>query len=37
MGHFIFYGQESRMSHQATMCSIELFGKEVMPVIREWE
>lgn len=36
MGHLIFYGQESRMSHGATMRSIELFGKEVMPAIREW-
>jgi hypothetical protein len=24
------------MSHEATMRSIELFGKEVMPAIREW-
>lgn len=36
VGHLIFYGQESRMSHEATMRSIELFGKEVMPAIREW-
>jgi hypothetical protein len=36
LGHLIFYGQESRMSHDATMRSIELFGKEVMPAIREW-
>lgn len=36
MGHLIFYGQESRMSHEATMRSIELFGKEVMPAVREW-
>jgi alkanesulfonate monooxygenase SsuD/methylene tetrahydromethanopterin reductase-like flavin-dependent oxidoreductase (luciferase family) len=36
MGHLVFYGQESRMSHDATMRSIELFGKEVMPAIREW-
>ena len=36
MGHLVFYGQESRMSHEATMRSIELFGKEVMPAIREW-
>jgi hypothetical protein len=35
MGHLVFYGQESRMSHDATMRSIELFGKEVMPAIRE--
>lgn len=26
----------SCMSHDATMRSIELFGKEVMPAIREW-
>jgi alkanesulfonate monooxygenase SsuD/methylene tetrahydromethanopterin reductase-like flavin-dependent oxidoreductase (luciferase family) len=36
IGHLVFYGQESRMSHDATMRSIELFGKEVMPAIREW-
>src|SRR5215475_13041356 len=36
MGHLVFYGQESHMSHEATMRSIELFGKEVMPAIREW-
>jgi alkanesulfonate monooxygenase SsuD/methylene tetrahydromethanopterin reductase-like flavin-dependent oxidoreductase (luciferase family) len=36
MGHLIFYGQESRMLHEATMRSIELFGKEVMPAVREW-
>jgi alkanesulfonate monooxygenase SsuD/methylene tetrahydromethanopterin reductase-like flavin-dependent oxidoreductase (luciferase family) len=36
MGHLVFYGQESRMSHAATMRSIELFGKEVMPVVQEW-
>ena len=36
MGHLVFYGQESRMSHDATMRSIELFGKEVMPAVREW-
>jgi len=36
MGHLVFYGQESRMSHKATMRSIELFGKEVMPALREW-
>jgi alkanesulfonate monooxygenase SsuD/methylene tetrahydromethanopterin reductase-like flavin-dependent oxidoreductase (luciferase family) len=36
VGHLIFYGQESRMSHEATMRSIELFGKEVMPAIKDW-
>jgi alkanesulfonate monooxygenase SsuD/methylene tetrahydromethanopterin reductase-like flavin-dependent oxidoreductase (luciferase family) len=36
VGHLIFYGQESRMSHAATMRSIELFGTEVMPAIKEW-
>ena len=36
MGHLVFYGQESRMSHEATMRSIGLFGKEVMPAIRAW-
>ena len=28
--------QESRMAYEATMHSFELFGKEVMPAIREW-
>ena len=36
MGHLIFYGQESRMSHEATMRNIELFSKEVMPVVQGW-
>jgi hypothetical protein len=36
MGHLIFYGQESRMSHEATMSNIGLFGKEVLPVIKDW-
>src|ERR671925_1301746 len=36
MGHLGLYGQESRMSHTATMCSIALFGKEVMPAMHEW-
>ncbi len=36
IGHLVFYGQESRMSHEATIRSIELFGKEVMPAICEW-
>jgi alkanesulfonate monooxygenase SsuD/methylene tetrahydromethanopterin reductase-like flavin-dependent oxidoreductase (luciferase family) len=36
MGHLIFYGQESRMSHEASMRNIDLFGKEVMPVVRDW-
>lgn len=36
VGQLIFYGQESRMSHAATMRSIELFGKEVMPAIKAW-
>jgi alkanesulfonate monooxygenase SsuD/methylene tetrahydromethanopterin reductase-like flavin-dependent oxidoreductase (luciferase family) len=35
VGHLIFYGQESRMSHAATMRSIDLFGREVMPAIKE--
>jgi hypothetical protein len=34
--HLIYYGQESRMSHDATMRSIELFAKEVLPVVKEW-
>ncbi|GIX46713.1 MAG: monooxygenase [Candidatus Tectimicrobiota bacterium] len=36
IGHLIFYGQESRMSHEATLRSIELFGKEVMPALKAW-
>ena len=28
-------GQKSRMSHDATMANIGLFGKEVLPVIKE--
>ncbi len=36
MEHLIFYGQESRMSHQATMSNIGLFGKEVLPAIQDW-
>ena len=36
MEHLIFYGQESRMSHQATMANIKLFGEEVLPEIQKW-
>ena len=36
MGHLIMYGQESRMSHDTTMSNIGLFGKEVLPVIKDW-
>ena len=36
MEHLIFYGQESRMSHDATMSNIGLFGKEVLPMIQKW-
>ena len=36
MDHLIFYGQESRMSHEATMANIGLFGKEVLPEIQKW-
>ena len=35
--HLIMYGQESRMSHDATMAKIALFGREVLPVVREWQ
>ena len=35
-GHLVFYGQEARTSHAATMRSIALFGKEVMPAMHEW-
>ena len=34
--HLIMYGQESRMSHDATLAKIALFAKEVLPVVREW-
>ena len=34
--HLIMYGQESKMSHEATMANIGLFSKEVLPVIRDW-
>ena len=36
MEHLIMYGQESKMSHEATMANIGRFGKEVLPVIRDW-
>ena len=36
MDHLIMYGQESRMSHEATMANIGFFGKEMLPVIRDW-
>ena len=36
MDHLIMYGQESKMGHEATMSNIGLFGKEVLPVIRDW-
>ena len=36
MEHLIFYGQESRMSHEATMSNIGIFGKEVLPVVQGW-
>ena len=30
------YGQESKMDHEATMANIGLFGKEVLPIIKNW-
>ncbi len=36
MEQLIFYGQESRMSHDAPMSNIGLFGKEVLPTIQRW-
>jgi alkanesulfonate monooxygenase SsuD/methylene tetrahydromethanopterin reductase-like flavin-dependent oxidoreductase (luciferase family) len=36
IGHLIYYGQESRMAHDATMRSIELFAKEVLPAVQAW-
>lgn len=36
MDHLIMYGHESRMSHEATMANIDLFGEEVLPTVREW-
>ncbi len=34
--HLIVYGQESRMPHEVTMANIGPFGKEVLPVIKDW-
>ena len=34
--HLVMYGQESRMSPEAAMANIGLFGREVLPVIRAW-
>ena len=36
MEHLIMYGQESKMSHQATMSNIALFAKEILPIIKTW-
>ena len=36
MDHLIMYGQESRMSHETPMANIGFFGKEALPVIRDW-
>ena len=36
MEHLIMHGKESRMSHEATMANIGLFGKEILPVIKDW-
>ena len=36
MEHLIMDDQESKMGHEATMSNIGLFGKEVLPVIRDW-
>ena len=36
MEHLIMYGQESKMDHEATMANIGLFGKEVLPIIKNW-
>ena len=36
MEHLVFYGQESRMSHEATMKNIGLYGKEILPIIQKW-
>ena len=36
MEHLIIYGQESKMSHAATMSNIGLFGKQILPVIKTW-
>ena len=32
----IMHGQASRMPHDANMADVCLFGKEVLPVVREW-
>ena len=34
--HPITYGQGFWMTYEVTMANIGLFGKEVLPVIREW-
>jgi len=36
MEHLIMYGQESKMDHEATMSNIGLFGKVILPIIRDW-
>ena len=36
MEHLVFYGQESRMGHEATMKNIGLYGKEILPIIQKW-
>ena len=36
MEHLIMYGQESKMDHASTMSNICLFGKEILPVIKDW-
>ena len=33
MEDLIMYGQESRMSHDATIANIGLFGTDVLPVV----
>ena len=37
MEHLIFYGPESRMSHDPIMSNIGLSSKEVLPAIQKWK
>jgi alkanesulfonate monooxygenase SsuD/methylene tetrahydromethanopterin reductase-like flavin-dependent oxidoreductase (luciferase family) len=34
-GHLLFFGQGGFLDHQDTVANIALFGKEVMPRLRE--
>ena len=34
-GYLLMYGNEGATPHEATMCSIELFGTKVIPALKE--